>query len=187
MVVGGRHDGHAVDRADRFLGQALEALEEAIQVTRLMWSGQRGLRFDGKYYRLNGAHAGPQPAHQIQIWIGAIGPRMLALTGRLGDGWVPSSSYVPPGDLAEKNALIDAAAREAGRDPGKIRRIYNLLGTITAGERGGYLEGPPEYWAGELARLAREDGMDTFIFAPQQPSEAQIRLFAEQVVARVIA
>jgi hypothetical protein len=37
---------------------ALAALEEAIQVIRLIWSGQRNLRFDGAHYRLAGAQSG---------------------------------------------------------------------------------------------------------------------------------
>jgi alkanesulfonate monooxygenase SsuD/methylene tetrahydromethanopterin reductase-like flavin-dependent oxidoreductase (luciferase family) len=59
---------------------AVEALTEAIEVIRLMWSGERGLRFEGRHYRLEGVHSGPVPAHDIGIWIGALGPRMLALT-----------------------------------------------------------------------------------------------------------
>ena len=38
---------------------ALEALEEAIHVIRLIWSGERNLRFTGTHYRLAGAHSGP--------------------------------------------------------------------------------------------------------------------------------
>jgi alkanesulfonate monooxygenase SsuD/methylene tetrahydromethanopterin reductase-like flavin-dependent oxidoreductase (luciferase family) len=164
--------------------EAVDALEEALQVIRLMWSGQRGLRFEGKYYSLRGAHSGPVPAHPMEIWIGATKPRMLALIGRLGDGWIPSSSYVPPDQIPQMNRQIDEAASRAGRNPNQIRRLYNVMGRITHGERGGYLEGPVEYWVDALARL-HEHGIDSFIFAPQEPSEEQIRLFAEQVVARV--
>lgn len=168
-------------------GEAVDALEEAIQVIRLVWSGQRGARFEGQFYPLRGANTGPVPAHAMQIWVGAVQPRMLALTGRLADGWVPSSSYVPPEALHEKNQRIDEAAAEAGRDPQSIRRIYNLMGRITSGERGGYLEGPAAYWVDELARLVEEDGMDSFIFGPTEPGEDQIRLFAEAVVPQVRA
>ena len=69
---------------------ALAALEEAIQVIRLMWSGERNLRFSGEHYRLAGAHSGPVPVHPIGIWLGVYGPRALRLAGRLADGWVPS-------------------------------------------------------------------------------------------------
>jgi alkanesulfonate monooxygenase SsuD/methylene tetrahydromethanopterin reductase-like flavin-dependent oxidoreductase (luciferase family) len=166
-------------------GEAYEAFAEALQVVRLVWSGERGLRFDGRHYQLNGMHSGPAPAHDMQVWVGATGPRMLALIGREADGWIPSTSYVPPEKLPEMNTRIDDAAEEAGRAPAKVRRLYNLMGRITAGERGEYLEGPVEYWADELARLALDFGMDGFIFAPKEPGEAQVRLFAEQVVPAV--
>ena len=51
---------------------------------------------------------------------------MLALTGRKGDGWLPSLPYLQPGDLAAGNAAIDRAAVAAGRDPSAIRRMLNL-------------------------------------------------------------
>src|SRR3712207_2596234 len=66
--------------------EAVDALDEALQIMRLLWSGGRGLRFDGAHYRLEGAQGGPVPAHPIGIWLGALGPRMLALTGRVADG-----------------------------------------------------------------------------------------------------
>src|SRR6202140_4294575 len=106
-------------------GESVEALEEAIQVIRLMWSGQRGAHFDGKHYHLAGVHTGPAPAHSMGIWLGAYKPRMLALVGRAADGWVPSLGYVQPADLLEGHRRIDEAAAAAGRDPRSIRRILN--------------------------------------------------------------
>src|SRR5882762_5517121 len=35
-------------------GESVDALEEAIHVIRLVWSGERNLRFEGKHYRLAG-------------------------------------------------------------------------------------------------------------------------------------
>jgi alkanesulfonate monooxygenase SsuD/methylene tetrahydromethanopterin reductase-like flavin-dependent oxidoreductase (luciferase family) len=98
-------------------GESIAALEEAVAVMRAMWSGERrGIRFDGRYYQLEGVHAGPVPAHPIQVWIGADKPRALALTARVADGWVsPLMNYRPPGEAAQKNLAIDRAARDAGR------------------------------------------------------------------------
>ncbi len=175
----------AMGGPERKPGEAVDALEEAVQVIRLVWSGERGVRFDGQHYQLKGANTGPVPAHPIQIWIGAVQSRMLALTGRCCDGWIPSSSYIPPEKLPEKNSRIDEAALKAGRDPGKIRRLYNVMGRITEGERGGFLEGPVDYWVEELSRLASDFRVDSFIFSPQDVTEDQIRLFAEQVVPKV--
>jgi alkanesulfonate monooxygenase SsuD/methylene tetrahydromethanopterin reductase-like flavin-dependent oxidoreductase (luciferase family) len=63
---------------------------------------------------------GPPPAHDIGLWIGAYGPRMLRLTGRLGDGWLPSlgGHYLKPDDIPPMQAAIDEAAEAAGRDVG---------------------------------------------------------------------
>jgi alkanesulfonate monooxygenase SsuD/methylene tetrahydromethanopterin reductase-like flavin-dependent oxidoreductase (luciferase family) len=105
--------------------ESVDALEEAIHVIRAMWSGQRGLRVAGEHYRLAGVHSGPQPAHQIGIWLGAAGPRMMRITGRLADGWFPSMSWLDPAGIADRHRVIDEAARRAGRDPAEVRRVVN--------------------------------------------------------------
>lgn len=165
--------------------EAVESLAEAIEVIRLLWSGERGLRFEGHHYRLQGIHSGPVPAHDIGIWVGAGGPRMLALIGRLADGWVPSSGWARPERLPALNERIDDAADAAGRKPSAVRRIYNVGGTITDGSRGEFLEGPVSYWADELTRYAVELGMDAFVFWPETDPTAQLRLFAEKVAPAV--
>ena len=162
--------------------EAVESLAEAIQIARLMWSGERGLRFEGRHYRIKGIHSGPVPAHVIGIWVGAAGPRMLRLIGRLADGWVPSSGSVAPVRLPELNGRIDEAAHAAGRKASDIRRIYNVAGLITDGSRGDYLEGPASYWAEVLTRLVLDQAMDTFVFWPSTDTTAQLRRFTQEVV-----
>src|SRR5216683_1834628 len=97
-------------------GESVSALEEAIEVLRLVWSGGRGVRLDGKFYQLSGLNAGPVPAHQIGIWLGGYKPRMLRLVGKAADGWVPSFGYLKEEAMPDANARIDDAAREAGFD-----------------------------------------------------------------------
>jgi alkanesulfonate monooxygenase SsuD/methylene tetrahydromethanopterin reductase-like flavin-dependent oxidoreductase (luciferase family) len=163
---------------------ALAALEEAIIVTRLVWSGQRNLRFDGEHYRLAGAHSGPLPAHPMGIWLGVYGPRALRLTGRLADGWVPSlRGEVAP--LAEGSGRLDEAAADAGRDPADVRRVLNVNGEITDGARHGLLRGPVDQWVDELTDLAVGYGFDTFVFWAEMPG--QLARFAEEVVPAVRA
>jgi alkanesulfonate monooxygenase SsuD/methylene tetrahydromethanopterin reductase-like flavin-dependent oxidoreductase (luciferase family) len=166
-------------------GEAVAALEEAIQVSRLMWSDQRTVRFDGRFYSLRGAHPGPAPAHPINIWIGATGPRMLDLIGRIGDGWIPSSSYVPPAELPVMQQRIDEAARRAGRDPAMVQRLYNVFGQITNGPSTGFLHGPADQWVDELTVLTIEYGMDSYILGPIGDVDSQLRRFAEKVVPHV--
>ena len=118
--------------------------------------GEGRVTFEGEHYRLKLANPGPAPRHAIELWIGAYKPRMLALTGRKGDGWLPSLSYLQPGDLAKGNAAIDAAARAAGRDPAAIRRMLNLP-----------LPADP---VAEFTRLAREERVETFIVSTDDPA-----------------
>ena len=165
--------------------EALGALEEAIAVIRAIWSGERNQRFDGEHYRLKGAQAGPEPAHPMEIWLGVSGPRALALAGRLADGWLPSSTWATPERLPELTARLDDAAQEAGREPGDVRRIYNIPGTITGGPSEGFLKGPVDQWVDELADLALGYGIDGFVFWPEGEQKAQLTLFAEQVVPDV--
>jgi alkanesulfonate monooxygenase SsuD/methylene tetrahydromethanopterin reductase-like flavin-dependent oxidoreductase (luciferase family) len=64
-------------------GDAVTALEEGIQIIRALWDTgtSGGVHVDGRHYRIRGAKRGPRPAHDIGIWLGAYGPRMLRLTG----------------------------------------------------------------------------------------------------------
>jgi alkanesulfonate monooxygenase SsuD/methylene tetrahydromethanopterin reductase-like flavin-dependent oxidoreductase (luciferase family) len=161
-------------------GEAVEALEEAIALLRLLWSDQRSVRFTGQHYRVAGIRPGPAPAHPIRIWVGAYGPRMQGLVGRLADGWVPSSSYLPPERLAAAQARIDDAAAAAGRDPAAIRRLYNISGRIGPGGDG-FLDGPAGQWVEQLLPLVVETGMDTFVVWPSESTASQLQRFAAEV------
>jgi alkanesulfonate monooxygenase SsuD/methylene tetrahydromethanopterin reductase-like flavin-dependent oxidoreductase (luciferase family) len=174
-------------------GESVEALDEAIDVIRLLWSDERSVSFEGKYYRLDNARPGPRPAHPISIWVGAFKPGMLRLVGRKADGWLPSLGVLTPEELRAGNAQIDAAAEEAGRRPDSIRRIINLQGVIgeqpaprRSALRVGYLAGeplagPPDYWAETLAGFVN-DGFDTIVFWPVDPSPDQVELLTGEVV-----
>jgi alkanesulfonate monooxygenase SsuD/methylene tetrahydromethanopterin reductase-like flavin-dependent oxidoreductase (luciferase family) len=162
--------------------EALEALEEAIQIIRVFWSGERTISFEGKHYSVKGLHPGPPPAHPIEIWLGVGKPRALALTGRAADGWVPSLSWATPELVPELARRVDEGAKAAGRDPSEIRRLYNVSGTIVDGPTQGLLQGPPEHWIETLTGFAEELGFDTFIFWPSDEPQAQLERFAEEIV-----
>jgi len=177
-------------------GEALAALEEAIQILRALWepsaSGQ-SVTVAGKHYQITDAQPGPTPAHRIGIWIGGYGPRMLDLIGRQADGWIPSAPYLPPAELPAKQELIDAAARAAGRAPASIRRAYNMGGVVlapgglaTRPARPGVLVGSVALWTETLISYYRDLGLDTFIFWPAGGQhERQIRAFAEEIAPAV--
>lgn len=166
-------------------GQSIEALSEAIELIRALWKVEEAtsLVFEGTHYRVENAVRGPAPAHEVGIWIGAYKPRILRLTGRLADGWLPSLGYLPEGiaSLPAMNAEIDQAALAAGRQPSDIRRMLNINGQFQQTERG-LFQGPPESWARQIVELHRDHGISTFILAADDP--AMVAIFGT-VIARL--
>jgi alkanesulfonate monooxygenase SsuD/methylene tetrahydromethanopterin reductase-like flavin-dependent oxidoreductase (luciferase family) len=155
--------------------ESVDALIEAIEILRAFWSGQRSVTYEGVHYRVRGAHPGPAPAHPIGIWLGAYKPRMLRVTGRLADGWLPSvgTRYLAAEAVPQAQAAIDEAARGAGRDPSEIERAANVTG----------LGDDP---AGELARLLSDLRFTTaFVSVPQEDPVGFVRRLGEEVAPRV--
>jgi alkanesulfonate monooxygenase SsuD/methylene tetrahydromethanopterin reductase-like flavin-dependent oxidoreductase (luciferase family) len=174
-------------------GESVEALEEAIQIIRFMWSGERAVSFEGRFYRIKGVHPGPSPVHDIGIWLGAYKPRMLRLTGQVAGGWVPSLGRTGPDVLREGQRLIDEAAEQAGRDPSDVLRLVNVGGAIAdevgttearPGQSSGGIAGPPSFWH-ELLGGLREIGFEGFVFWPAEPTAEQVERFAREVAPAV--
>lgn len=157
--------------------QAVDALVEAIGVIRAFWAGG-SVSLAGEHYELKGLRAGPAPAHDLPIWVGAYQPRMIRVTAELADAWVPSMGYADPPALPDLNARLDEAAVAAGRAPEQIRRIYNVFGRF--GNGGGLLQGGPYDWAEQLAGLTLEHGMSTYILGTDDADT--LRRFADEVV-----
>jgi len=176
-------------------GEAFEAYRDALHILRGMWDNAgRSFSYEGEHYSVQGAMPGPAPAHRIRIWAGALGNRMLRLTGQMADGWLVSSTYVPVEQLPERNARIDAGAEEAGRSPDDIRRGYNLVGIIDVGQPGaspaspqrGVLTGTTRDWIEQLVPYYTEYRIDTFIFWPAGEAAAeQLRAFAGEIIPAV--
>lgn len=167
-------------------GEAVAALDEGIDVIRAMWSDQRSVRVHGDYYRLAGVHPGPTPGAGLGIWLGAYGPRMLALTGAKADGWMPSHGFLGLDRLGDAVQRIDDAAAAAGRDPGRLRKIYNISGIIGAESPRPFL-GSARQWVNLLVSLVTEHGMNGFVYWPADDQETQMVRFAEEVVPAVRA
>lgn len=168
----------------RTMGELVDALAEAITVIRALLTPGPPVSFQGKFYSLTAAQPGPPPPHRIAIWLGAYKRRMLELTGRAADGWIPSLGYASIDELASMNRVIDAAAQAADRKPSDIRRGFNVSGTFAA-SASGFLQGPPRLWIEQLTRLALEDGISAFNLGVSPGDDADVRRWAEEVVPAV--
>jgi probable F420-dependent oxidoreductase len=88
---------------------------EQVELLRRLWT-ERSVTYDGAYEHVTGAGLAPPPVQRpIPIWFGAASEPAFRRAGRLGDGWFP---MMPPGPaLDAARAVVEEAAREAGRDP----------------------------------------------------------------------
>lgn len=189
LGAGAFWDGvRAMGGPTRSPGEAIAALREGVEVIRACWDGGT-VRHRGEHYQVDGMRPGPLPAHDIGIWLGVLGPRALRLTGALADGWIPSMSYLPPGQAIASNAVIDDAAREAGREPSAIRRIYNIGGDVTpfvesGGDGDQQIVGPREHWINVLTHFAVDIGFSTFVLWGV-PTAPRLRMFIEEIAPAV--
>ena len=108
-------------------GSAVRAMAEAITLIRALSGGGEPVTFDGEFYHVSGLDPADVPAPPV--WTGSVGPKSLAVTGRLADGWVPPmASDWQSTRYRESRPRIDEAAAAAGRDPAQIASVYNFGG-----------------------------------------------------------
>jgi F420-dependent oxidoreductase-like protein len=99
-------------------GSPLAATRETIEIVRAVARGDR-LRHDGRVYRLplpdgpGRALRSPLPPTPVPIYVAALGPRNLELTGELADGWI-GNIFMPEYAHVFLDRLSAGAAR-AGR------------------------------------------------------------------------
>jgi probable F420-dependent oxidoreductase len=105
-------------------------LAEQVALLRRLWT-EPSVTFAGQYEQVTGAGLAPLPVQRpIPLWFGAQSRRAYIRAGQLADGWFPQ---VPPGPrLDEARAIIEQAAREAGRDPAEL----GMEGRVSWGEGG---------------------------------------------------
>ena len=117
------------------------------------------------------------------IGIGAIGPKMLELTGRLADQWIaPLHTYLPRG-TDDAQLHVDAGARQAGRDPRDVRRIAQIKGLVTDETEREAFDGPirttPERWFAIVERLTTQHRFDDVVLWPEHDVAEQIERFGQ--------
>jgi alkanesulfonate monooxygenase SsuD/methylene tetrahydromethanopterin reductase-like flavin-dependent oxidoreductase (luciferase family) len=174
--------------------ERIRALEEAITLVRALSGGGDPVTFDGEFYHV--AELKPAAASTPPIWVGALGPRALAATGRHADGWIPGhlADWRSP-EVARGRPVIDEAAASAGRDPADISTIYNVSGRIsrdplpqTRGEEGRWIGGGVAQWVEELTVAVLEHDAAAFIYLlppGESISDTTLSLWAHEVVPAV--
>ncbi|HEX5201010.1 TIGR03842 family LLM class F420-dependent oxidoreductase [Paractinoplanes rhizophilus] len=104
------------DSALRVLGaqpQTLGQLRESVQVIKGLASGEQ-VTLRGRELQFAWA-----PQSRLEVWVAAYGPKALALTGEVGDGYI--LQLADPDIAAWMIGAVRRAAVAAGRDPMAIK------------------------------------------------------------------
>jgi probable F420-dependent oxidoreductase len=168
-------------------GEKVDGLEEAVRITRGLWS-QKQFTFTGHRYHTEGARIEPKPERQIPIWLGTYGKRALELTGRLADGWIPTYELALPEAVAGmRDRIMDSAIR-AGRNPADISCVYNVDVRVDRDPTPDFVvSAPPDQLAERLTSFA-DLGFDAVNLVPFGPEKAeQIERLGHEVIPAVIA
>ena len=153
---------------------AVEAFEEAIVLIKKLSGGGPPVTFEGRHYRVRSIDPAPVPAPLV--WTGSVGPRSLAATGRVADGWIPGHAADWRSErYLESRPIIDAAAAAVGRDPREVQTIFNIPGRITKRDLGAtrdtegrWIGGSVRQWVEELTEAVVEHGAAGFtLFSPE--------------------
>ncbi len=172
----------------------IRALEEAIIVVRALSGGGDPVTFEGEFYRVTGLT--PAAAPTPPIWIGSLGLKALAVTGRHADGWIPGHlADWRSTRVAESRPIVDDAAASAGRNPADVDTIYNVSGRLTRDplpetrdDEGRWIGGGVMQWVEELTFAVLEHGAAAFIYLVRPGdsiSEMTLNLWAREVVPAV--
>jgi len=149
-----------------------ERADEYLRVLRALWTDDV-VEFRGRFYQVPPSRVAPKPAQTPSppVLLGGAAPGALRRAGRFADGWI-SASLADPARLHEAVAAVTEAAREAGRDPSRLRFVARCpvrpgrgAGATRAPYNGSY-----DDIRADLEGLARQGITEAFVDLNWDPS-----------------
>jgi 5,10-methylenetetrahydromethanopterin reductase len=95
----------------------LTAIKEAVRIFRGITIGE-SVAYQGKIFKTAGARFLFKPKGIIPVYIGAQGPKMLELAGKIGDGVLINASH--PRDVEYATRSVNEGIRQAGKNPDQV-------------------------------------------------------------------
>jgi len=145
-------------------GAAVRAMAEAITLVRALSGGGDPVTFDGEFYHVDGLDPAAAPAPRV--FTGSVGPKSLAVTGQLADGWIP-----PGGSDWLSQLYRESRPRVAA----------------TRGEDGRWIGGSVQQWIDELTTAVLDYHAAGFIYrSPDDtPADEALARWATEIVPAV--
>ena len=139
VIVEGWHGG-SFDRP-------LRLVREAVEATRAALAGEGD--YSGEAVRMSRFRLAAPPAGPVDLYVGALGPRMLRLAGAIGDG--VCLNLMPPEAVPRQLAEVRRGAADAGRELpagfGVMARLHCVVSDDVAAARAAVRRGFGPYFA----------------------------------------
>jgi F420-dependent oxidoreductase-like protein len=127
------HAGYGYDFPSS--GERLDRLEEALQITRAMFT-ENTPTFEGRHYRIQQVLNNPKPIRgRIPVLIGGGGEkRTLRLVAQYGDA---CNLFGGPNEVRHKLDVLERHCADVGRDPAEITKtiLYTVRDPVAAADK----------------------------------------------------
>ena len=183
------HEAFGIDFRSGF-GERLDALDEAVMLSRRLLDGERIERHDGRFYQFRDALCEPRPVQaHLPILIGGSGPKKtLRTAARYADMWDTGGTLE---EVSAQYEVLKGHCADIGRDPDEIERTLGVSVVVrddpveaaevlarqraangSPGADDGDLCGPPAFIADRLRPYAQA-GWRHFIVDLRRPYDAE--------------
>jgi alkanesulfonate monooxygenase SsuD/methylene tetrahydromethanopterin reductase-like flavin-dependent oxidoreductase (luciferase family) len=98
-------------------GSTLAVMRDYLATVRGLLAGE-AVDYEGPALTVRGQRLGISPAPQTPVYLGALGPKMLALGGEAADGIC--LNWCTPQQIALARETVDEGSKAAGREPGSV-------------------------------------------------------------------
>jgi G6PDH family F420-dependent oxidoreductase len=121
----------------------LEMLEEAVELIRLLWTGEV-VSWEGKFYRVDHARIYNLPDTPPEIYVSGFGPKATDLAGRIGDGFI---------NTAPDDELLNRFKQASGGKPAQAGAKVAFADTPEEGWEHAHRLWPNAGLPGEMAQI----------------------------------
>lgn len=118
VVLGiGAGDKTTLEAVGVEMGKPLAAVKETIEIFRKLTSGE-SVAYQGEVFKTAGAKFNFKTKNKIPVYVGAQGPKMLEMAGRIGDGVLVNASH--PSDVEYAVKMVSEGMRQANKQPSDV-------------------------------------------------------------------
>jgi len=118
VVLGmGAGDKTTLEAVGVEMGKPMAAVKEALDIFRKLTAGEN-VAYQGEVFKTVGAKFNFKTKNKIPVYVGAQGPKMLEMAGKIGDGILVNASH--PSDIGFAVKMAGEGMKQAGRKPEEV-------------------------------------------------------------------